>query len=126
MRRLGTGLLAALLLSPACATSGQEDGAVERGRTLIIEVNHTLAREGALVIWLSRENDRWAYELGRIIPPSTEVFEVELQQPQNTWILSAARATSPRIPVIRSRSFVIDRDANAISWDLSTNIVRLQ
>lgn len=127
MRPLGAGLLATLLLTPACATSGsveQAPDAVEGGRTLVVEVSHTLAREGALVIWLSRENDRWAHRLGRIIPPSSKTFEVDLRQPRNTWVLSAARATSPRVAVITSRSFVIDREAERIVWDLGMNLVR--
>lgn len=132
MRRLHTALLLAFLLpATACATFGNQE-ADESGegsasgepQTLTIEVSHTLAREGAMVIWLSREGERWAHQLGRIIPPSTQAFQVELDDPQNTWVLAAARATQPRVPVLTSRSFVIERGAQRIFWDLTSNIVR--
>lgn len=134
MRRLHTALLMALILPvAACATFGSQGPTNEGGgagdsepRTLIIEVTHTLAREGALVIWLSREGERWAHELGRIIPPSTRAFQVELGDPQNTWVLAAARATQPRVPILTSRSFVIRRGAERIFWDLTPNIVRMR
>ena len=134
MRRLHTALLVVFLLpATACATLGSQ-GAGESGersvdgepQTFVIEVSHTLAREGAMVIWLSREGERWAHELGRVIPPSTRAFQVELDDPQNTWVLAAARATQPRVPVLTSRSFVIERGAERIFWDLTPNIVRMQ
>jgi hypothetical protein len=109
--------------STAAREPSSDGGAV---RTINIEVSHTLAREGALVIWLSREGERWAFELGRIIPPSSQAFQVELESPQNTWVLAAARATSPRVPVITSRSFVIERGAEWIMWDVSMNTVRMR
>lgn len=134
MRPLHTALLLAFLLPvTACATFGSQDtgdadGSAGDGeaRTLVIEVSHTLAREGAVVIWLSREGERWARELGRIIPPSTRAFQVELDDPENTWVLAAARATQPRVPVLTSRSFIIEQDAERIFWDLTSNIVRMR
>ncbi|MDX1676043.1 MAG: hypothetical protein R3314_14710 [Longimicrobiales bacterium] len=120
-----------MMLIAGCASAGvrhspegSEAGAGDDARTVTVEVTHNLAREGALVIWLARENERWARQLGRIIPPNTRAFNVEIPDRNHPWVLGAARATNPRIPILQSRRFTISDDAQRVFWDLTSNFVR--